>query len=216
MREAPVGGPGDTESSSPPESERLDRIATVPNLITAVRLACIPVFCWLLFGAHLQTAAAVLLAVLGATDFADGFAARRWHQVSTVGKILDPTADRILVLTAIISVVVYGAVPVWFAVATLVREVLVSVTVLILAALGAERIDVLWVGKAGTFGLMFAYPTFLLAHGSAGWQQPIEILAWVVAVPALILAWVAAFAYVPVAKRALLAGRSARRGMMLP
>jgi cardiolipin synthase (CMP-forming) len=98
----------------------------------------------------------------------------------------------------------------------LVREVLVSVTVLILAALGAERIDVLWIGKAGTFGLMFAYPTFLLAHGSAGWQQPIEIVAWVVAVPALILAWVAAFAYLPVAKRALLAGRSARRGMMLP
>ena len=152
---------------------------------------------WLLFGAHRQIGAAILLAVLGATDWVDGFVARRWHQVSTLGKVLDPTADRILVGTAVISVIVAGAVPLWFGVLTLAREVLVSGAVLLLAALGAERIDVLWVGKAGTFGLMFAYPTFLLAHGHAGWQHPIEIFAWVCAIPALILAWIAAAAYVP-------------------
>ena len=67
---------------------------------------------------------------------------------------------------------VYGAVPLWFGIATIAREVLVSVMVLLLASLGAARIDVLWVGKAGTFGLMFAYPTFLLAYGGAGWQAP--------------------------------------------
>ena len=61
----------------------------------------------------------------------------------------------------------------------------------------------LWVGKAGTFGLMFAYPTFLLAHGHAGWQHPIEIVAWVSAVPALTLAWIAAAAYVPLSRAAL-------------
>ena len=195
---------------APPEAS-LGGILTVPNLITGVRLACVPVFVWLLFGAGRQTAAAVLLAVLGATDWVDGYVARRWHQVSTVGKVLDPTADRILVGTAVIAVAVRGAVPVWFAVATLTREVLVSGAVLLLAALGAERIDVLWVGKAGTFGLMFAYPTFLLAHGHASWQSPFEVIAWVCAVPALVLAWVAAASYVPVARRALARGRGGRR-----
>lgn len=206
------------ETGEPHETseESLDRILTVPNAITCARLACVPVFCWLLFGDHRQTAAAVLLAVLGASDFADGFAARRWHQVSTVGKVLDPTADRILVATAVISVVVQGAVPIWFGVVTLVREALVSLTVLVLAALGARRIDVLWVGKAGTFALMFAYPTFLLAHGHAGWQSPFEVIAWVCGVSGLVLAWLAAFSYVPVARRALRAGRAARREMMLP
>ncbi|HXQ44730.1 MAG TPA: CDP-alcohol phosphatidyltransferase family protein [Acidimicrobiales bacterium] len=189
----------------------LDRVLTVPNLITAVRLACVPLFLWLLFGAHRQTDSAVLLAVLGATDWVDGYVARRWHQVSTLGKVLDPVADRILVGTAVIAVIVHGAVPLWFGLATLAREVVVSAAVLLLAALGAERIDVLWVGKAGTFGLMFAYPTFLLAHGHAGWQTPITVVAWLAAVPALILAWIAAGSYVPVARRALARGRDGRR-----
>jgi cardiolipin synthase len=198
--------------TAPPEDVEVgvDRILTVPNVITLVRLACVPVFVWLLFGAHHQTASAVLLAVLGATDWVDGFVARRWHQVSTLGKVLDPTADRVLVGTAVISVIVVGAVPLWFGLLTVVREALVSTAVLLLAALGARRIDVLWVGKAGTFGLMFAYPTFLLAHGHAGWQHPIEIVAWLSAVPALTLAWIAAAAYVPLSRRALARGRANR------
>jgi cardiolipin synthase (CMP-forming) len=190
--------------------EPLDRILTVPNAITTLRLACVPLFCWLLFGAHRQSASAVLLAVLGATDFLDGYAARRWGQVSRIGKILDPTADRILVATAVISVTVQGAVPIWFAVATIAREAIVSGTVVLLGVLGAERIDVLWVGKAGTFGLMFAYPAFLLAHGTSGWQHPIEVLAWVGGVAGLALAWIAAFLYIPTARVALSAGRAAR------
>jgi cardiolipin synthase (CMP-forming) len=188
----------------------LGRVLTVPNLITTARLACLPVFVWLLFGAQRQTAAAVLLGVLGATDWVDGFAARRWHQVSTLGKVLDPVADRFLVLTGVCSIIVAGAVPLWFGVATVAREVLVSAAVLLLASLGAERIDVLWVGKAGTFGLMFAYPSFLLAHGHAGWQHPIEVFAWVCAAPGLALAWVAAAAYVPRSLHALAQGRRGR------
>lgn len=189
----------------------LDRVFTVPNVITAVRLLCIPVFLWLLFGAHRQTAAAVLLAVLGATDWVDGFVARRYRQVTTVGKVLDPAADRVLVGTAVIAVTVHGAVPVWFGTATLVREVLVSAIVLALAALGARRIDVLWIGKAGTFGLMFAYPAFLLGYGNAGWQTVITDIAWVTGGVGLALAWIAAVAYLVPARRALAEGRAARR-----
>jgi cardiolipin synthase (CMP-forming) len=189
----------------------LDRIFTVPNVITMVRLVCIPVFVWLLFGAHEQTAAAILLAVLGATDWVDGYVARHFGQVTTLGKVLDPAADRVLVGTAVISILVYGAVPLWFGIATIAREVLVSVLVLALASLGAARIDVLWVGKAGTFGLMFAYPAFLLGDGTASWQEPIKVIAWVTGIVGLALAWYAAASYVGPARKALRDGRAARR-----
>lgn len=194
----------------------LDRILTVPNLVTAIRLACVPLFVWLLFGDHRQSDAAILLAVLGATDWIDGYVARRWHQVSTLGKVLDPVADRVLVGTAVISVIVYGAVPLWFGVATIAREGLVSAAVLLLAALGAERIDVLWVGKAGTFGLMVAYPSFLFGYGHASWHTPVIVFAWLCAIPALVLAWIAAASYVPVARRALARGRGGRPGEQGP
>ncbi|HUY64850.1 MAG TPA: CDP-alcohol phosphatidyltransferase family protein [Acidimicrobiales bacterium] len=193
-----------------PEEQDLGRVLTVPNVITAMRLACVPLFVWLLFGAHRQTDAAVLLGLLGATDWVDGFAARRWHQVTTLGKVLDPTADRVLVGTGVIAVMVQGAVPLWFGVATMAREVLVSGAVLLLAGLGAERIDVLWVGKAGTFGLMFAYPAFLAAHGHAGWQTPVEAFAWFCGVPGLVLGWIAAAAYLPRSRQALRRGRRDR------
>ena len=193
-----------------PEDPGLDRIVTVPNAITLVRLACIPLFVWLLFGADRQIAAALLLGALGATDWVDGFVARRYHQVSTIGKVLDPVADRVLVATAVITITIHGAVPVWFGAATLAREVVVSVAVLLLASLGAKRIDVLWVGKAGTFALMFSYPAFLLGDGDARWQRPFLVLAWVTGIIGLTLAWVAAGTYLPVARKALAAGRKAR------
>ncbi len=193
------------------DDDGLDRIFTVPNVVTMVRLLCIPLFLWLLFGTSEQTAAAILLAVLGATDWVDGYVARRFGQVSTLGKVLDPVADRLLVGTAVISILVYGAVPLWFGIATIAREVLVSVMVLALASLGAARIDVLWVGKAGTFGLMFAYPTFLLGYGDASWQQPIKVIAWVTGSVGLALAWYAAGSYIGPARKALRDGRAARR-----
>jgi cardiolipin synthase (CMP-forming) len=193
------------------DDDGLDRILTAPNVITMLRLLCIPLFLWLLFGAHRQTAAAVLLAVLGATDWVDGYVARRYGQVSTFGKVFDPTADRLLVGTAVISIMVYGAVPLWFGLATIAREVLVSAMVILLTAMGAARIDVLWVGKAGTFGLMFAYPTFLLGYGDAGWQEPIRVIGWVTGLIGLALAWWAAGSYIAPARRALREGRTARR-----
>jgi cardiolipin synthase len=193
------------------EEAELGRVLTAPNLITLVRLLCIPIFLWLLFGLHHQTYAAVLLAVLGATDWIDGFVARRYHQVSTLGKVLDPAADRVLVGTAVIAVIVHGAVPVWFGVATLAREALVSVMVVLLAALGAARINGLWIGKAGTFALMFSYPAFLLSDGTASWQGPIRVVAWICGVIGLVLAWSAAAGYVGPAKDALRMGRAARR-----
>ena len=183
---------------------------TVPNLVTAVRLACIPLFLWLLFGRDDRAAAAYLLAVLGATDWVDGFIARRFDQVSTVGKVLDPVADRLLLGVGVAAIVIDGAVPAWVAGVTILREVLVSAAVVGLAAAGATRIDVQWVGKAGTFALMVAFPLFLASHSDVSWQGTARTLAWVAAVPGIALSWYAAALYVPLARRALREGRAAR------
>ncbi|MBV8985439.1 MAG: CDP-alcohol phosphatidyltransferase family protein, partial [Acidimicrobiia bacterium] len=88
-----------------------DRVLTIPNVITVVRLLCVPVFLWLLFDQHKRAEAAILLGALGATDFADGYIARHFHQVSTLGKVLDPLADRILLLVGAGAILVDGSVP---------------------------------------------------------------------------------------------------------
>lgn len=189
-----------------------DRILTVPNLITLVRLSLLPVFVWLLLGADEPSAAAALLAGLGATDWCDGYVARRWNQVSTVGKVLDPVADRLLFFTAIVSIIIADAAPLWICVLVLVREVVVAVATLVLAALGARRIDVTWWGKAGTFALMCAFPLFVAGTGDALWPSLFTALAWICAIPGLVLSYYAALLYVPKARTALREGRAARTG----
>jgi cardiolipin synthase len=191
---------------SPPRPSR--GIVTIPNLVTLIRLACVPVFCWLLFGRDDRTAAAWLLAVLGCTDWVDGYLARRLGQVSELGKVLDPTADRILLGTVVVSLLIDGRVPAVVGWGVLVREALISGAVLALAAAGARRIDVQWAGKAGTFALMFAFPLFLGSHAdNLGWEDLSGFLAWCFAIPGLALSWYAALTYVPLARDALRDGR---------
>ncbi len=190
------------------------RVLTVPNAITFVRLLCVPVFVWLLFGRSDRYGAAFLLAGLGATDWVDGFVARRYHQVSTLGKILDPTADRVLLGVAIVSIMIDGSVPLWLGIAVLARELLVAGAALVLAAAGARRIDVQWVGKAGTLCMMFAFPFFLVSHSGAGWKDVAGLLGWGFALPGLCFSWYAAVTYVPLARRALAEGRAARATKM--
>jgi cardiolipin synthase (CMP-forming) len=192
------------------------RVLTLPNVITLVRLACLPVFLWLLFGQENRAAAAWLLAALGATDWVDGYLARRMHQVSELGKILDPVADRLLFLVGAGGILVDGSVPVWFAVVVLVRETLVGGTTIVLGALGARRIDVTWFGKAGTFMLMVAFPFFLASHSTLGWADTAEVLAWVFGLPGLALSLYAAVLYVPLARRALAEGRADRTAASSP
>jgi cardiolipin synthase len=189
-----------------------DRILTVPNAVTVVRLGLLPVFLSLL---HVHDpaeryAAALILAAMGATDWVDGYLARHLHQVSTVGKILDPVADRLLLIGGVVAILIDGSVPTWVAAVALAREGLVAATTLALAALGAKRIDVTWWGKAGTFGLMVAFPLFLCGHSSAGWHGLAERLAWIAAIPGLAFGLYSLILYVPIARAALAEGRAGR------
>src|ERR1700722_13071670 len=192
-----------------PSRQGEDRILTVPNGLTLVRLLCIPLFVWLLVRPHQSGwyPAALLLAGLGVTDGVDGYVARHFHQVSKVGKMLDPLADRLLLGVAVISIIAVGAIPLWVAVAALSREALVGVGFLVVAAAGGRRMDVQWAGKAGTFGLMVAFPLFLTGHAHDDWHQIAEVLAWVWVVPALLVGWYAAIAYIPMARAAVAEGR---------
>ncbi|MFZ4584981.1 MAG: CDP-alcohol phosphatidyltransferase family protein [Acidimicrobiia bacterium] len=186
------------------------RIFTIPNFISLGRLALVPVMVVWIFSGRLW-AAGVLLAVLGATDWVDGWIARRFDQASDIGKVLDPTADRILLIATAVALLVKGLVPTWFGVLVLAREVVIAIAVLVLAVIGARRIDVQWSGKAGTLALMFAFPAFVFAHETTGaWNISCLVVAWGFAVSGLVLSYWAAAQYVPLARTAVREGRAAR------
>ena len=196
-----------------PEDDQagLDRVLTIPNAISIVRLACVPVFLWLLFGRENRLGAALLLGGLGATDWVDGYIARHFNQVSDLGKILDPIADKVLLVVGMVAILIDGSVPAiifWPAIA---REVLVAGTTVLLGVLGARRIDVSWAGKCGTLLMMVAFPLFLWGQG----HGPATAVAWVVAIAGLIMAWYAAATYVGPAVTALREGRAARGGKLM-
>ncbi len=167
----------------------------------------IPVFLYLLFARDNRAAAAGLLAFLGATDWVDGYIARHFDQTSTLGKILDPTADRLLLLVSVGAIIIDGAIPPTVAGLVLVREGVVAIAALVLAALGARRIDVTWYGKAGTFGLMFAIPFFLASESTVGWRDTAHVLAWLCVIPGLVFGYIAAVQYIPLGRAALREGR---------
>ena len=189
------------------------QVLTVPNLISVARLGCVPVFCVLLLGMGNRAGAAILLGVLGATDWVDGYIARRFDQESELGKILDPTADRLMFLAAVVAMMVDGSLPVGFGVPMLVREGAVSLVVVVLGALGARRIvDVTWTGKTSTFGLMFALPFLLLGDSSVGGAAALRGIGWGLGIPSLALSYYAAVEYIPRARQALADGRADRAG----
>ncbi len=170
-----------------------------------MRLVLIPVFVWLLAEPRRRGwfAAAVLLGALGMTDGLDGQLARRLGQVTNLGKVLDTVADRVLLATAVVGTLAVGAVPVGIAVATIAREGVVATSAMVLALAGAPRIDVVLLGKAGTFGLMCAFPLFLAGSSTVGWHHVATVLAWVAAVAGLALAWASLAVYAPRARAAV-------------
>jgi len=197
-------------------AEEIDAgIWTWANLVTLIRLCALPVFLQLLFTTGHRAIAAWLLGAIAITDWVDGYLARRLNQVSTLGKVIDPTADRILVMTGLIAVSIAHGVPWWFSISVLVREVIVSVLTVLLALLGAARINVLKIGKVSTFLLMATFPLFLISTNnelpSNGWQSLLKAAVWALGAVGLVLSYIVLFSYIRPALEALKAGRQGRR-----
>lgn len=186
------------------------RLMTIPNVLTFIRLCCLPVFLWLLFGNDSVAGAALLLGVLGMTDWVDGWVARRFHQQSEFGAIFDPTVDRVLFVVASISVIVHPGVSDWFVGLILVREILVGVMMVVGKLLGMKRFPVTTLGKRYTFLLMMAVPLLLLGTSDHPTADAAWVTGWVLGVPGLVLSWYTAVDYVPRVRAAVQAGRAER------
>ncbi len=187
-----------------------DGIWSIPNAFTLVRLLLLPVFLYVLFGLESRAAAAWMLGALGATDWVDGYLARRLGQVSEFGKVFDPTVDRLLFLVAITAIIIDGSIPLWFAFAVLTREALVGLMMAIATVVyEMPRIDVTYWGKLATFLLMFAVPGFLMGNSDMPGAGGFEVVAWILGVPGLILSYWTAIAYIPQVRQAVATGTAA-------
>jgi cardiolipin synthase len=178
-----------------PSSVASNRIWTIPNVISFIRLLGVPLFLYLLLGPQNDVAAVIVLAVGGTTDWVDGFVARRMNSVSRLGELLDPFADRLYILATLIGFTVRGVVPYWLTGALLLRELVLAVALLVLRRRGYGPPPVHYVGKTGTFVLLAAFPVILLARAVPsidGWAGPI---GWGLAWWALALYWAAGVLY---------------------
>jgi cardiolipin synthase (CMP-forming) len=156
-----------------------DRIWTIPNAVSFIRLAAIPYFWFVLLAQDRVGLAALLIFLIGTTDWVDGWLARRLGQESEFGAMLDPLADRLMIASALIAGLIAGVLPVVIGAGLLLREVLVAAGAAYLASRGGGTLKVRYLGKVATFLLYGAIPSFYL--------QAADILTWVFA-PA---AWIA-------------------------
>ena len=164
------------------------RILTVPNLVSFARLLGVPLFLYLFLGPHAYAAALVVLVVGGTSDWVDGYLARRLGQVSRLGELLDPAADRLYILATLVAFTVGGVVPWWFAAALLLRELVLLGSLLVVRRFG-------YLGKTATFILLFAFPVLLLARASATLAPVAGPVGWALAWWGLTLYWAAGVLY---------------------
>lgn len=176
-----------------------DRLLTAPNVITAVRLAGLPVFVWLVLDQQRYGSAFVVLVAIAATDWVDGYVARRFDQVSRIGKLVDPLVDRLLLATATITLVLAGLLP-WPLVACILLRDVVVLGVSLWWFAGVPPIPVSRVGKLATALLMIGIPGFLLSGVEWAGADLVRALAWVSTVAGIVAYYVAAARYGRVAR----------------
>jgi cardiolipin synthase len=164
--------------TSPPDSGA-DRIATIPNALSLLRLLGVPVFLWLVLGTtqghRHDRIAFVLLMLSGFTDWADGQLARRLHQTSRLGALLDPLADRLYIASTVLALTIRGITPWWLLAVLAVRDLILAGALPVLARHGYGPLPVSYLGKAATFNLLYAFPPLLLTaqHDTLGdWSRP--------------------------------------------
>ncbi len=158
---------------------RTDLVWTVPNVLSGIRLLTIPLFAWLALVAEQDAAAALVLALGGITDFFDGMLARRWNQVTRLGQLLDPIADRLSTVTVLVVFLVRDVVPLWFVALLVLRDAVLAVEMGRLKGRGITGLPVNFIGKAATFNLMLSFPLLLWgADAASGVEQLARVAGW--------------------------------------
>lgn len=171
------------------------RVVTIPNLLSLLRLLGVPLFLWLVLVERADGWAVAVLAVSGFTDYLDGVLARRWNQISRVGQLLDPVADRLYVISTVVALTIRDIIPLWFAVALIGRDVLMVLMIPFLRQLGLRALPVHFLGKAGTFCLLYALPLLLLGDGESTLALLARVFGWAFGIWGFILYWWAGVLY---------------------
>ncbi|MDT4921348.1 MAG: hypothetical protein QOI15_2250 [Pseudonocardiales bacterium] len=161
-----------------PSAPETDQIWTIPNALSVLRLLGVPVFLWLLLGPHEDGWALAILAVSGFTDWLDGVLARKLNQMSRVGALLDPLADRLYILATLVGLVLRHVIPWWLAVVIVGRDVVVGLALPLLRRAGYGPPEVHYLGKAATFCLLYAFPLLLIGTYSGTVPDIARPTAW--------------------------------------
>jgi cardiolipin synthase len=183
------------------------RVITLPNALSALRLVGVPFFLWLVLNEHDELAVAVLM-VSGFTDWLDGKIARRWNQMSRVGALLDPAADRLYILATLIGLTVRDVVPLWLTLALVGRDVLLATTLPVLRKYGYGPLPVHFLGKAATFNLLAGFPLLLLGEGDSVVSEVAHAFGWAFAIWGTALYWWAGWLYLVQVRQVVLAARA--------
>jgi cardiolipin synthase len=195
------------EAAAQPPS---DRVLTVPNVLSAMRLLGVPFFLWLVLAGHDGWAVAVLM-ISGVTDWLDGKIARRWNQMSKVGALLDPAADRLYILATLIGLTARDVVPLWLTLALVGRDVVLAGFLPVLRRHGYGPLPVHYLGKAATFNLLAGFPLLLLGDGDSLVSQVAHAFGWAFAIWGTALYWWAGWLYVSQVRQLVAADRIAER-----
>ncbi len=183
-----------------------DRILTVPNVLSFVRLAGIPLFLWLVLVPEADGWAVLVLVLSGITDWLDGYLARRTGQITRLGQLLDPVADRLYVVATLVGLWWRGIVPLWLVVVLLGRDLVLAIVMGVLTRRGVTGLPVHFLGKAATFNLLIAFPLLLLGDGTTitdTWADLAKVLGWAFALWGTALYLWAAVLYLEQARRVL-------------
>lgn len=184
-----------------------DRVLTVPNALSVLRLLLIPVFLWLVLAAEADLWGVFVLAVSGITDWLDGVVARRTGQITRVGQILDPLVDRLTIAATLLGLALRSLIPWWLVGVLVLRELVLLALVPALRRHGLTALPVHYLGKAATFALFWGFPFVLVGAGTARWEQVLGCLGWAFVIWGTALYWYAAVLYIDQARRVLRAGR---------
>jgi len=193
------------------EAKPTERVLTIPNALSVLRVVVLPVFVWLALVRHEDGWAGLLIGTAALSDNLDGYIARHWDQVSRLGQVLDPIVDRLVILTTLVVLVVSGALPWPWAALVAVREVLLFTLLTSLRIRGFGSLPVNYIGKIGTFCLVFSMPFLLLGHGrntASSLATLGTVLGWAAFAWGISLYWTAAALYVGQGARLLRSGRA--------